>query len=273
MDEAECISSWSEAGFRPAYAMAGNLRRILPPETPVLAATAMANSAVQKSIKEVLGFGDNSHTENLGNYRPNIIHEVHRLAGAEKAVGEINQYFPSKTELPIALIFVDSRPLGQTVLHSLRNYVDPSVRGQIQIYHSYRSNFAKRVLTEGFKKEVVRVLGADFRRVSLVLNFLAPDSVKTWEQRAGRGARDKSIICRSIMMVQPALIQTSTEFDASAVHDRPEASIQQNDGVEPPAQEHTNDDQVAPSTDKANSRKRTHTKALVDYINHEGCRN
>jgi superfamily II DNA helicase RecQ len=158
VDEAHCISSWAESGFRPAYAMAGHLRRLLPPDTPALAVTATANQAVQNNIKEVLSFGDDSHTENLGNYRSNIIHEVHELAGREKAVGEIHQYFPSKTNLLIALIFVDSRSLGQMVLHSLRNYVDPSVRGQIQIYHAYRSNFIKRVLTEGFKKEIIRVL-------------------------------------------------------------------------------------------------------------------
>ncbi|KAF8597052.1 P-loop containing nucleoside triphosphate hydrolase protein, partial [Ceratobasidium sp. AG-I] len=187
VDEAHCISGWTETGFRPLYATTGTLRRLMPPNTPVIAATATANEKVRKSIMD----------------------------GSESAVGEIFQYFPSKTELPLSLIFVDSRSVGQTVLQALRDYVDPSLKGQIHIYHAFRSEFSKKVLAEGFQREEFRVLictesltmGADFRRVRLVINFLAPDSLQTWEQRAGRGARQEDIICNAVLMVQPSLFE------------------------------------------------------------------
>ncbi|KAG8681241.1 hypothetical protein FRC08_015767 [Ceratobasidium sp. 394] len=212
VDEAHVLSSWTETDFRPVYAMTGQLRRLLPPGTPVLAATATANQKVRQQVMEILAFRDNPYVLLLGNHRPNIIHSVHWLKGAESAVDEIHQYFPSKTELPLALIFVDSRDLGYTVLRSMRDYVDPSVRGRIQLYHAYRTNFSKRIIEWGFKQEVFRVLvctealtmGADFRAVSLVINFLTPDSARTWGQRSGRGARRDDVTCHAVIMAQPS---------------------------------------------------------------------
>ncbi|KAG9084457.1 hypothetical protein FRC06_004076 [Ceratobasidium sp. 370] len=212
VDEAHVLSSWTEMGFRPVYAITGQLRRLLPPGTPVLAATATANQKVRQQVMEILAFRDNPYVLLLGNHRPNIIHSIHWLKGAESAVDEIHQYFPSKTELPLALIFVDSRDLGYTVLRSMRDYVDPSVRGRIQLYHAYRTNFSKRVIEWGFRQELFRVLvctealtmGADFRAVSLVINFLMPHSVRTWGQRSGRGARRDDVTCHAIIMAQPS---------------------------------------------------------------------
>ncbi|KAG9092077.1 hypothetical protein FRC06_000257 [Ceratobasidium sp. 370] len=43
VDEAHVPPSRTETGFRPVYAITGQLCRLLPPGTPVLAATATAN--------------------------------------------------------------------------------------------------------------------------------------------------------------------------------------------------------------------------------------
>jgi Lhr-like helicase len=83
---------------------------------------------------------------------------VHHLKGAAGAVKEILHYFPSKTDLPVSLIFVNSRTMGQLIHQTLWEYIDPSVRGQIHFYHAFRGSFAKEVLEEGFRTGVFCVL-------------------------------------------------------------------------------------------------------------------
>ncbi|EUC53494.1 hypothetical protein RSOL_006310, partial [Rhizoctonia solani AG-3 Rhs1AP] len=162
--------AWAETGFRPLYATVGNLRRLLPLGTSALAATATANKEVRASIQKVLAFRPNPYVANLGNFRSNLIHIVHHLKGAAGAVKEILHYFPSTTDLPMSLIFVNYRDVEQLVLRTLWDYVDPSMRGRIHFYHAFRSNFGKKVLAEGFRHKVFRILictesltmGADF---------------------------------------------------------------------------------------------------------------
>lgn len=158
LDEAHCVSSWAESGFRPLYATVGQLRQLLPPGTPALATTATANKEVRANIQKVLAFRPNPYVANLGNFRSNLIHIVHRLKGAAGAVKEILHYFPSTTDLPISLIFVNSRAIGQLILHTLWEYVDPSMRGRIHFYHAFRGNFGKEILAEGFRSGTFRIL-------------------------------------------------------------------------------------------------------------------
>jgi superfamily II DNA helicase RecQ len=158
IDEAHCVSSWSESDFRLLYATVGQLRRILPIGTSVLAATATANRLIRASIQNALAFWVNPYIVNKGNFRANLIHTVHRMKGSEGAVGEVLQYFPSKTDLPLALVFVNSRSTGQKVLKTLTDYVDPSMRGSIHLYHAHLDDFLKKVLTDGFRSKKFRVL-------------------------------------------------------------------------------------------------------------------
>jgi superfamily II DNA helicase RecQ len=153
VDEAHVITSWGEK-FRPQYSVIGDLRLVTHSKTPYIAATATANADMRQSIKNSLSFREDSLTVNLGNYRHNIVHSVHRLKGGAASVIEILNYFPSKTELPgYCLVFVDSRPLGQAVLHLLRQHVVPALQPRIQIYHAHRGEYTKSILQAGFEKE------------------------------------------------------------------------------------------------------------------------
>lgn len=103
---------------------------------------------------ELLRFGQDALVINLGNRRDNLSYSVHRLKNASASVAEILEYFPSKNDLPrFTLIFVDSRKLGQTVLHILHQHVAPEKRGAIQLYHACRSEFDKKVIAAGFERE------------------------------------------------------------------------------------------------------------------------
>ncbi|CUA76196.1 hypothetical protein RSOLAG22IIIB_12112 [Rhizoctonia solani] len=286
LDEAHCVSSWAESGFRPLYATVGNLRRLLPLGTSALAATATANTEIRASIQKVLAFRPNSYIANLGNFRSNLIHIVHHLKGAAGAVKEVLQYFPSRTDLPMSLIFVNSQAAGQLVLRTLWDYVDPS---------------------EGFRSTIFRVLictesltmGADFRNVTLVINFLCPSTLLTWIQRAGRGARDPNLVCRVVLMVQPSLFEKASEanrlesvkVEEVIIKEEEEDNILEDEAADTAtgvdlanASEGATLDQedgepafgdVNPSGSKGSRQElwMTYTKSILGYIRTTGCRN
>ncbi|KAG9088671.1 hypothetical protein FRC06_001930, partial [Ceratobasidium sp. 370] len=153
VDEAHCIVKWGKS-FRPRYAIAGDMRLVLPGHTPYIAATATANELTREAIKQVLRFGEDSLLLNLGNYQPNLAYSVHRMKKAKASISELLEYFPSKTSLSgYTLIFVDSRVTSQLILLILRNHLVPSLRFKVQIYHAFRSDYTKAVLAAGFERE------------------------------------------------------------------------------------------------------------------------
>ncbi|KAF8596785.1 hypothetical protein BDV93DRAFT_393636, partial [Ceratobasidium sp. AG-I] len=81
LDEAHVIVKWGK-GFQPQHAVMGDLKLIENGHIPAIAAMATANNLMRESIKQVLRFGSDSLTINLGNYRPNLAYSVHRMAHA-----------------------------------------------------------------------------------------------------------------------------------------------------------------------------------------------
>ncbi|KAG9078436.1 hypothetical protein FRC06_008368, partial [Ceratobasidium sp. 370] len=286
LDEAHCIPNWGKS-FHPKYAVAGDMRLILPVHTPYVAATATAKLLTRKAIRQVLRFGDDTVSINLGNHRPNLAYSVHRLKQAKASVPEILEYFPDKNQLPgYTLIFVDSRPLGQLLLALLRRHVAPELRYKIQIYHAFRSDHAKDVLANGFEKEggfevmictEAMTMGVDFRKVSLVIQVLAPIDAETLSQRGGRAGWDKAMTAKVVLMAQD-----STFMDSRAGQKRLLKSIKQEEvnAPGPPdkksskkaskkAIESAAKKLVAPS--KAKRSPREYTKAILDFINTTEC--
>jgi superfamily II DNA helicase RecQ len=130
------------------------MRLILPRHTPYVAATATANLLTREAVKQVLRFGQDAVMVNLGNHRPNLSYSVHRLKNAKASIPKILLYFTDPTKLGgYTLIFVDSWSIGELVLALLRRHVVPSLRFKIQIYHAFRSDFAKEILAAGFERE------------------------------------------------------------------------------------------------------------------------
>ncbi|KAG8725671.1 hypothetical protein FRC12_024139, partial [Ceratobasidium sp. 428] len=154
MDEAHCIVKWGKL-FRPRYAVAGDMRLVLPGHTPYVAATATANQATREGIKHVLRLSDDLLPVHLGNHRENLAYSVHRLKKGKSSISELLGYYPDKTRrLPrFSLIFVDNRPLGQLALSLLRQDMLPQLRYKAQIYHAFRSDNVKEILAAGFETE------------------------------------------------------------------------------------------------------------------------
>ncbi|KAG8695086.1 hypothetical protein FRC09_009400, partial [Ceratobasidium sp. 395] len=302
VDEAHYISSWTESGFRPLYAIIGGLRRLLPPGTPVLAVTPTADDNVRCVIQNLLDFRKNPLVINLGNYRANLIHIVHHLqSGTEAAIGEIIQYLPSKTDLPLTLVFIDSVSLAFSVLDMLRKWCNPSVRGKIHLCHSLLSDHYMRVMAHGFGREIFRVLicvgsppmRAAFQNVSLVINFLAPSSLSAWLRRAWYGTRSQGVMCRVVLMIQPPLFENwlgdaqdterleSNDGTKQVLGDEQSTHNAETDAEAENGSESEDSDEFFGDTTlttpkqggQIGKQEITCTKLLFKYIRHTGCRN
>ncbi|KAG9081476.1 hypothetical protein FS749_007630, partial [Ceratobasidium sp. UAMH 11750] len=211
VDEAHCIIKWGKL-FHPRYAIAGDMRLVLPGHTPYIAAMATANELTREAIKQVLRFGEDSLLLNLGNHRPNLAYSVHRMKKAKASISELLEYFPSKTSLSgYTLIFVDSQATGQLILSILRNHLVPSLRFKVQIYHGVQSDYTKAVLAAGFEREdgfgvmvctKAMTMGVNFRKVSLVLQVLSPVNAETLLQHGGHAGRDSAMTAEVVLMAQ-----------------------------------------------------------------------
>lgn len=236
-DEAHCIKIWGDS-FRKDYSQAGDLRAFMfrPDQSPVIAVTATASDTIKKAIVSTLQLKD-YHLENLGNFRANLCFEIHRMRAGQKSYAEICDLFPPGdspiSELKQAMVFVDDYVTAHSVAAALQKHfglTGKKARDLIPVYHSLRSDLAKRRMERRFKDGRACIListealtmvsecstrymhnlswnkGADFPLVEMIINFLAPRSNECWLQRAGRGARSKDIICRAIIMATPKMI-------------------------------------------------------------------
>ncbi|KAG8687594.1 hypothetical protein FRC11_006937 [Ceratobasidium sp. 423] len=221
IDEAHCIIKWGPH-FQPEYANIGRLKLLLTRDAPFIAATATANRLMQEAIKQSLRLGPDAFEINLGNRRLNLAYSVHRLRNVSTAAEEILDYFPSRTRIDgFTLIFVDSRKLGNQILFKLRQYFDPNLHGAIQLYHATRSEYDKEIMAAGFECNdgfsilictEALTMGVDFRRVTLVIQVLAPTDAETLVQhtgRCGRNPADTTALGQAVVLVQDSLFEDS----------------------------------------------------------------
>jgi superfamily II DNA helicase RecQ len=94
--------------------------------------------------------------------------------------------------------------------------------------------------------------GCDIPNIKQVVQFMVPNNLSIWMQRAGRGGRNRLISAQAILLVQPSVFQ---EVKASSAKSKkaPVGSIQ----VE--------------ESDNINYRK-TVEEGLREWIEAEGCR-
>ncbi|KAG8741975.1 hypothetical protein FRC11_014560 [Ceratobasidium sp. 423] len=275
IDEAHCIPKWGQH-FRPQYAIVGTLRLLLTREVPMVAATATANNLMRQAIKQSLRFGSNAFEVNLGNRRPNIAYSVHRLPNVSAVVAALLEYFHSKSELPgFTLIFVDSRKLGAQLLEALRQHVDPEIRGDIQLYHASRSEFDKKILAAGFERDdgfkamfttEALTMGLDYRRLTRVIQVLAPTDPETLVQRMGRCGRDKTVIGHAILLAQDSLFE-----DSKSGQKRLQKNIKKEESA-PADKKSGKSTKESTGNDKARRVPREYSQHIVDFINTTGCR-
>ncbi|KAB5587845.1 hypothetical protein CTheo_8712 [Ceratobasidium theobromae] len=175
--------------------------------------------------------------------------------------------------------------------------MDMSMRGAIHLYHAHLDDFHKKVLTDGFPSKKFYALvstesltkGADFREVSLVINFMAASTLLTWLQRAGRGAWDPRVACHTLLMVQPSHFNDAAttveevpgveeeilikeEHDEPLMIQVPPELVYNEPGVDTEELDESNPTDDNQGKDR-NGMRITYSKSIRGYIRTAGCRN
>ncbi|KAK7018291.1 P-loop containing nucleoside triphosphate hydrolase protein, partial [Favolaschia claudopus] len=221
IDEAHCISQWGD-NFRPEYSQLGTLRAFVPLHVPFLFASATLPPLVLAEVRKSLHFStDTSYHVNLGNDRPNIAWFVQHMNGAKSDLDALNFIVPphdsEDVDIPIeqSMVFIDDINLGMEALEHVRDLLPPRMRGAVALYHSRRSKRSKRIIMEKFRAGEIKILltteaagmGCDLSHIQLVVQFMVPDSLSIWMQRAGRAGRNFFIAARAVLLVQPSVFK------------------------------------------------------------------
>lgn len=166
VDEAHCIKTWG-GDFRKAYDRIGHMRVFMfsPQKCPLIAATATASDTVKAAIISSLDLREGFHFENLGNFRRNILYEVHSMRKGQESYDEICDLLPSPDspiqEVKQTIIFVEDYPAAHAVAAAARKHFGLSgkkARDVIPVYHSLISENRKRRIERQFKDGRARIL-------------------------------------------------------------------------------------------------------------------
>ncbi|KAI0363574.1 P-loop containing nucleoside triphosphate hydrolase protein [Pilatotrama ljubarskyi] len=219
VDEAHCITQWG-SDFRPEYSQLDAIRALLPLNTAVCAFSATMNPPALAQTRKTLHIAAHrSFHLNLGNDRCNITWEVRYMTAAKSDLEALAFLLPedasSLTRLPKAMIFFDDIMVSMKAQRWLMERLPPALRGRVKVYNSRRSLLAKERTMRGFRNGSVDYLltteaagmGCDIPDIALVVQFMAPDSLSVWIQRAGRAGRRADIQARAVLLIQPSVFQ------------------------------------------------------------------
>lgn len=166
VDEAHCIKTWGN-DFRKAYQRIGDMRVFMrdPDRSPMVAVTATASDSVKAAILHSLKFRNGYHLENLGNFRANLRYEVYPMEGSQKSYEEVCKLLPppsaSYSDVDQTIIFVEDYATAHNIASVVRKHYGLSgklARDNIPVYHSLRSDLAKRRIERRFKSCKARIL-------------------------------------------------------------------------------------------------------------------
>lgn len=163
VDETHCIGQWG-GEFRPAYSELNKLRAFFPPHIPIYATSATLTETTLRETRASLGIDiANSFFLNLGNDRPNISYEVHRIDSAHD-YNSLKPYISRKpeprrsTDLIKTIIFTNTVPLTQLITKRIRNWLPRDLHGSIDYISSRRTHSARRRVMQRFRQGKVRIL-------------------------------------------------------------------------------------------------------------------
>ncbi|KAI0635510.1 P-loop containing nucleoside triphosphate hydrolase protein [Trametes polyzona] len=214
VDEAHCISQWG-GDFRPEYAALNVIRACLPPTTGVqLMSATMPPLVLAEAMKTLRVIPDKSFMLNLGNDRHNITWEVRTMAGGKTDYEALAFLVPNEDEettcLPKTMVFFDDILVLMKARRWLLSKLPQSLRYRVKAYHSRRSELAKRLVTDDFVRGSIDIvfateaagMGCDISNITLVVQFMAPESLPVWIQCAGRAGRQPGLQARAILLIQ-----------------------------------------------------------------------
>ena len=165
IDEVHCISQWG-GDFRPAYSELNKLRAFFPPHIPFYSTSAtLPNDALQEVCASLGIDTESSFFLNLGNDRPNISYEVHRMKSAQdyeaiKPHLTRNANPSTPDDLFKSLVFTNSVMSTQITSRHIRSWLPRHLRKYVAFLHAHRSPRDKRRMMRRFRRGRVKILVA-----------------------------------------------------------------------------------------------------------------
>ena len=187
VDEAHCISQWGY-DFRPEYLRISDIRKRIPPETPLLALTATATESVVRDIKEVLQFRDDSRFFTKSFYRKRLSYVVRKTRDKPRMLYHILSKVQGS-----ALVYVRTRREAETTSELLRNFGFSAT-----FFHARMTEAEKTEKQSDWQKGKIRIMvcttafgmGINKKDVRVVVHPSPPASLEGYYQEAGRAGRD-----------------------------------------------------------------------------------
>ncbi|KAH9062321.1 hypothetical protein EDB87DRAFT_1821314 [Lactarius vividus] len=168
IDEAHCITRWGDK-FRDAHASIGTLltSATLTPQD----ITAIQNCVLMRQ--------ESTLHLNLGNIFWKVLH----MEGGKSDLEALSFLLPDKDapvntqKLERGLIFFDDIFLSMTARRWFQEHLPQHLQDRVRCYNSWR------------------------------VQFMTPDSLSVWLQRAGRAGRQSGISAKAYLLVQPSVFQ------------------------------------------------------------------
>lgn len=193
VDEAHCISDWGH-DFRPDYRRIVNILRQMPPNMPVMATTATANSRVMQDVTAQLGDIETMHgplvRESLALQNIRLPDQAARLAWLAERVPQL-----AGTGIIYTLTKRDAEQVASWLSQngvSAAPYYSDVEHPDYPDSNSYRVNLEDRLLNNQLKVVVATSalgMGYDKADLGFVIHYQAPGSVVAYYQQVGRAGR------------------------------------------------------------------------------------
>ena len=219
IDEAHVVVSWG-ASFRWAYSDIGGVCLRIPPETPILAMTAMCRPTLTQKILDALCISK-SGTEIIRRAceKPNL-----QLVFQSLTHGLAGEEFPSlqwlTRRLCKAIVYCASIDLCHRVARYLRRLFPPGDgrRESVRVYNGLISSRRNEEALTAFNNDprtliIIAMIkfgmGIDVHSAQVVVNLGLPDLAEDDLQQKGRAGRVPTVDACGITYVEPGVITSA----------------------------------------------------------------
>ncbi|KAL1948297.1 hypothetical protein VTO73DRAFT_12372 [Trametes versicolor] len=217
VDEAHCVSEWSDDDFRPSYRALAILRHYTGMTVPFLACTATCQSATFEDLYSSLGFGDRPFWGlDVGCDRPNLFYDIRILANPRNPALDVLDILPSvldittpSSALPKSILYFDSEIACRVATDTLRRCLPRHLRDTVYSFSSVLSERAKMQCWDRFQSGRYRIIcatdaagmGCNVPDIQYIVIINCPKSLSVVAQRWGRAGRNRTTHALCILLV------------------------------------------------------------------------